>query len=293
LLEFLRGRGVDTKGMEHKPCSARLVTVPGIDGPAAALQTEFDTEALTFKQATNSLEPVNWKTCREDFWCRMEEEHDQKLAPGQRRYHEIVSSNCDDETGAMFRAETRLLFNFMWIPTSRNPQAAVTNYELAEQPPRRNDLIQVDEGSLVVSRLNWRPGKDGRSNAGREMLRITTTKRIKFNYPFSSQALALIVCALGWLDTGAQLVACAAAKGKGYVGGPFPGEPANAAMKPRGARGERVAGSSGGPAVSPGGLFEEGADIGVRFLRDVAGAVERNLGGGREGPQKTPPRSGS
>jgi hypothetical protein len=64
-------------------------------------------------------------------------------------------------------------------------------------------------------------------------------------------------------------------------------------MKPRGARGERVAGSSGGPAVSPGGLFEEGADIGVRFLRDVAGAVERNLGGGREGPQKTPPRSGS
>jgi hypothetical protein len=284
VVELLKSRGIDTIGIEPKPCAARLVTVPGIDGPAAALSTYFETEALSFKDATKCLAPVNWKTCRGDFWCRMEEETDPpKLPPGQRRYHEVVSSNCNAQPQALFWAETRLLFNFIWIPTKAEAQAAVANYELADQPPRPSDLIQVDEGSLVVSRLPYRP--TGGSNTGRkEKLGITTTKRIKFNYPFSSQALALIVCALGWLDTGAQLVACAAAKGKDLTEATdFAGEPASAALEPRGEPAPR----------SPGGLFQEGVDIWARALRDGAAALEGNLGSGPEGSKKTPPRSGS
>jgi hypothetical protein len=208
----------------------------------------------------------------------MDEEPDPKLARGQRRYHEVVSSNCDMKKRAVFRAETRLLFNFMWIATEDDAQAAVTNYELAEQPAHRTDLIQVDEGSLVVSRLSWRPGVP--LGDGPQKLRITTTKRIKFNYPFSSQALALIVCALGWLDTGAQLVACAAAKGHPLSGGtPFRGESVTAAMKPRGAR----AASFGGPAGSLGELCLEGVDIWARALRDGAAALERHRDVGPEG----------
>ena len=296
--KFLDHRGMSTIGMKPKPCTARLVTVPGIDGPAAALRTEFDTEALSFKEATNFLEPVNWKTCRKDFWCCMEDEKDPKLGRGQRRYHEIVSTNCDDQARAVFRAETHLLFNFMWIPTKEEAQAAVANYELADWPPHRNDLIQVDEGSLVVSRLDWMPRPLGGPQPGgaaavdgHEKLRITTTKRIKFNYPFSSQALALIVCPLGWLDAGAQLVACAAEKGAGVGGGTdFDGEPATAAIKPRG---ERAASSPGAPLGTLGGLCQEGVDIWARALRDGAAVLERHRGGGPEGPQKTPPRSGS
>jgi len=289
VVNFFEEKGIDTTGMEPKPCTARLVTVPGIDGPAAALRTEFDTKTLDFETATNFMEPENWRTCRRDFWCCMEREPDPKLGRGQWRYHEIVSSNCDD-VRALFRAETRLLFNFMWIPTEGEAQAAVANYELAEQPPRRNDLIQVDEGSLLVSRLDWRPKPVGGANvAGRERLRITTTKRIKFNYPFSSYALALIVCALGWLDTGAQLVACAAKMGTGFTGTPFPGEPATEAMKPRG---ERAAGSSGGPPGSLIDLCQEGVDIWARALREGAAALELH-GGGPEGSAQTQPRSGS
>jgi hypothetical protein len=285
VLGLLDSRGISTIGMEAKPCTARLVTVPGIDGPAAALRTEFDTEALNFKTATNFMEPENWRTCRRDFWCCMEDEPDPKLIRGQRRYHEIVSSNCKNPR-ALFRAETRLLFNFMWIPTEEHALAVVANYELADQPPRQKDLIQVDEGSLLVSRLD-RPGPDGGSKRdarsdvdGPEKLRITTTKRIKFNYPFSSQAIALMVCALGWLDTGAQLVACAAAEGVGMWGGtPFPGESTTDAMK---ARSERADSPSGGPPGSLGDLCQEGVDIWARALRDGAAALERHGGGGPE-----------
>jgi hypothetical protein len=301
---FLRERHIDTTGMAPMPCTARLVTVPGIDGLAAALRTEFDTRELDFEKATNFMAPVNWKTCRPDFWCVMEEEPDPKLPRGQCRYHEIVSSNCEPPPQPLFRAETRLLFNFMWIPAAgQDAQAAVANYELAEQPSG-NDLIQVDEGSLVVSRLDRRTKPDegsdldeGSGQAGAEWLRITTTKRIRFNYPFSSRAIALFVCALGWLDTGARLVACAAEKGVGVGAVPFPGESATDALKPRTARAAGSAGSPPGSAAGPPGslidLCQEGVDIWARALRDGAAALERHGGGGPEGSQKRQHRPGS
>ncbi len=298
VLRFLDDKGVSTIGMEAKPCTAKLVTVPGIDGPAAALRTEFDTEALAFKEATNFMEPENWRTCRGDFWCCMEEEPDPKLTHGQRLYHEIVSSNCD-EPGALFRAETRLLFNFMWIPSAEHAVAAVVNYQLADETPSPKDLIQVDEGSLLVSRLgqlvpHGGPGLGAGPGVDRpEKLRITTTKRIKFNYPFSSQAIALMVCALGWLDTGAQLVACAAgAQNLGMRGTNFEGESIPEAMK---ARSERpgsplggpprslsnlpVGSPSGSPPGSLGVLCQEGVEIWARALREGAAALEGHAGG--------------
>ena len=206
----------DTRGMTPRPCAGRLVKVRGVCGPAAALTTDFETEEVAFEEAVRFIEPANWKACMPHFWCVMEEVGT-GVAPGTHKYHEEVSSDCASRALAAFRAKTELDFNFMWVPQPGHAQVAIANYQLSAGRPRMCDTIRVDEGSLVVAKTRSDPGP----------LRITTTKRIQFSYPFSSEALAMIMCALGYADVAGDLLCCAASKdGKNAaVGTEFPGEP--------------------------------------------------------------------
>jgi hypothetical protein len=200
-------------GMFPRPCSGRLVSVPDLAGPVAALETEFETDEVDFDRATRFIQPSNWKKCMPWFWCEMKQ---LKVAtpPGVYRYREVVSSaDCDDKATAAFRAETELDFSFLWLPDKADPQVAVANYQMAPGRPLPGDLIRVDEGSLVVAKVG----------AGPTPLRITTTKRIQFSYPFSSQALAMIMCALGYTEVAGNLLCCAASNPK-QTGSRFPGE---------------------------------------------------------------------
>jgi hypothetical protein len=274
-------------GMYPRPCAGRLVTVPGIDGPVAALITEHETDEIDFHAATRFIEPLNWRKCMPNFWCDVRAIADPTLPEGERRYLEIVSTHCGDKSQPGFWAETELLFNFMWLPDKENPEAAVANYELAKGRPLPNDRIRVDEGTLVVAKVDGGPS-----------LLITTTKRIMFNYPFVSEALALIMCALGYADVSGDLLACAAACGKDVgdvaaMGTDFPGVSATAATA---TASRRQAGSwpRGPGQPRAGGLVQDMMDIWAGALQDGARALERSVGGvGQTSRYKDPGRRGS
>ena len=140
----------------------------------------------------NSSLPMHWPECS-DFWCEMK--CVEGPAEGQARFREVVSANCDD--GALpgfllpeFRAETELLFNFMWIPQlGDKAEAAVANYRLVPDPRDKDDLIVLDEGTLVVAEVE-----------GEDKLLVTTTKRVRFSREFVPGAIAVMACAFGYGD---------------------------------------------------------------------------------------------
>ena len=187
----------DEIGMFPRPCTGRLLTVPGANGPVASIEADFTTDKVRFENATRFLEPVNWKRCMGSFWCEMGEVADNSLPKGQRRYNESVSTHCGEPNQPGFSAQTELVFEFMWVPDKKHPQAAVANFELAPGRPLPNDRILVDEGTLVVSKVK------------QHSLRIITTKRVQFSHPFLTDQVGLIMCALGYADVTAGLLACA------------------------------------------------------------------------------------
>jgi hypothetical protein len=260
--------------MRPRPCSGQLLEVPGVEGPVAALKTEFETDEIAFDAATRFIEPVNWKKCMPYFWCDMRE-MGKGMLPGMYLYHEVVSTDCAHKARAAFWAETELLFNFMWLPDHEHAAVALTNYQLSNGRPLPDDPIRVDEGTLVVAKIG----------PGQTPLRITTTKRIQFSYPFSSEALALIMCALGYADVVGDLLCCAASSPKrGKAGTKFPGE-----SPPVVAHGPRPQAAPRRHPCSPicvgessvGQLVQETANIWARVLREGATAVERGAGGGQ------------
>jgi hypothetical protein len=262
-------------GMFPRPCSGRLVTVPGVAGPAAALTTEVENDEIDFEHATRFIEPVNWRTCMPSFWCAVHP-IGRETVPGVRCYHEVVSTHCTDRAAPGFWAETDLLFDFMYLPDKANAQAAVANYELAKGRPLPDDLIQVDEGTILVAKVdppNERP------------VRVTTTKRVLFSYPFSSEALALVMCALGYADIAGNLLSCAAERGippkAAPLGTAFPGVSLAAAPHAAGREGAREEPdrSRDYSQTGVGGLMQDTVDIWARALRDSAAAMKRGARG--------------
>jgi hypothetical protein len=201
-------------GMFPRPCSGRLVSMKNETGPIAALETQFVTDEVEFDQAIAFLQPENWPRCMPWFWCEMKQ-IGSGPAPNERLYKEVVSSDCGEAT-APFTAETELDFTFTTVLQGNSPQAAIADYRLGPGRPRPADVIRVDQGSLVVAK----------TGAGQTPLRITTTKRIQFSYPFSSQALAIIMCAIGYTDAVGNLLCCTASGEKKDVSS-FPGVPAD------------------------------------------------------------------
>ena len=272
----------DTIGMYPQPCYARPMRVPGVTGPVAVIKTEWTTEPgeIAFEAATRFLEPVNWETCMPNFWCDMHVVRGTSYPPGRRRYHEIVSTHCADKGARGFWAETELVFDFMWIPNEEDARAAVANYQLAPERPLENDRILVDEGTLLVEK----------SDEDDTALNVTTTKRVKFSYPFMTEALPLIICALGYADMSGGLLCCAARFGKKFEGTKFPGIPpsTSAPGQPRTVAG----GPRSRPGQPPAGVFAQDAiDHWARCMREWTTAIER---GARAGspvrPRSTPRR---
>jgi hypothetical protein len=288
-----KGAIPDTIGMFPRPCTARLVTVPGITGPVATLLTETPVDGIDFDAATRFIEPVNWETCMPDFWCKVTPIPGRTVSPGQRVYREVVSTHCDDEAKVGFWAETELLFSFMWLPDRKGAEVAIANYELADPRPKPRARILVDEGTIVVAKVGDVPTK----------LRVTTTKRIKFSHPFMFEAIPVIMCAFGYADVAGGLLACAARYGKDVgadgetapAGTDFPGVPASIAAE-AGARPRPgyAAGAPGGYGrTAAGGFLQDSVNIWARALRDSAAAFERGAGAARKGNAgKNPSESG-
>ncbi len=276
----------DTTAMRPRPCSGRLLKMPGVAGPVAVLVTEFETEDVEFDAATRFIEPENWERCMPWFWCEMRETG-RGVLPGEYRYHEVVSSNCQQRASAAFFAETDLLFNFMWLPDKEHAEVALTNYQLSDGRPLAGDLIRVDEGTLVVEKVG----------PGQTPLRITTTKRVQFSNPFSTEALAMIMCALGYADVSGDLLCCAANQaGVADAGTAFPGEspPANPpGAAPRAASARRTAGSWAGERESMiGDVVQDAVGMWARILRESADVMERGAAGaGASAQSRTRERS--
>jgi hypothetical protein len=215
--EALSGLIADTAGLGPRPCTGRLVTVklPNGPGSVATLRTEWETGEVSFDRAIRFLEPDNWPNCN-DFWCQMKRLP--PVSPGVYPYHEIVSTDCHHPALA-WTIEAYLDFTFVHLAN-----LAVADYGLSKGRPLTGDDVLVDEGSLVVQEL---PG---------DRVRITTTKRIKFNHPFGGEALAMIMCATGYASVVEDLVfSCAreGAEGTEFPGG-APGKKKQAADAPMG-----------------------------------------------------------
>jgi hypothetical protein len=182
---------LDSQAVRPPACSGRLVEVniAGQPHPAAAIQSSFCVENLTFVEVRRFLNPETWGCS--PFWCSMV---NQRPDPPPGRFLETVSLDCD--RGPVIK--TCLDFNLV----IDKPKLAVLAYRLSEDDPAcvGDGEILVDEGSIEVRDL------DGQ-------VCITTTKRVLFKYGFSPGWIAGIVCPLGYADMGAQLVDCAA-KGK-------------------------------------------------------------------------------
>jgi hypothetical protein len=273
----------DETGLRPRPCSGKLVPVPG-HGTAVAFVTETLTSEVDFDDAVRFLSPAVWKKCMPDFWCVMKELGNPPRHKDALLYHEVVSSNCQDRATAAFNAEAELEFTFWTLPETSSPEVAVTNYQLAEGRPRAGDAILVDEGSLVVAK----------TGGGQRPLLITTTKRIEWDWPFSSQVLEMIMCALGYADVTGNLLCCAATtaatakKGK-MIGADFPGvspQPPSpgagtGARARTAAAGQRHATrASGATGEAPGAvadLAEATAKVWAQMLTQSARAIERGV----------------
>jgi hypothetical protein len=264
----------DAIGMRPRPCSGKLVDVPGAKGPAAAFVTEFETDEVDYEHAIRYLQPASWKECMPDFWCEMKSLGAPNVG-AVYRFHEVVSSDCADQKGAYFRSETDLDFTFLALEEKGAPVAAVANYQLSKGRPAPGDLIEIDEGSLVVAK----------ASAEQRPLRITTTKRILFDRRFDSRALALIMCSTGYADVAADLLCCAARTveldkkgkkiGKAFSGVAPPRPRAPQREAPRAAR--RAAPGASPRPDAPGTLAEMAqstVDVWIRLLRGSAKALE-------------------
>ena len=229
-----------------RPCTGKLVMVdmPDGSGPVATLDAGFESDQIPFEKAVRFLDPVNWPGCS-DFWCDVKKIGGQ--APGPYHYHEVVSTDCPDKPAA-WTIEAYLDFGFFHIPG----QLAIAEYGLTKPHPLPADDVLVDEGSLVVREIG---------SAAAPKIRVTTTKRVRFNRPFSGEALALIMCALGYASIVEDLVFSCAAVADDEAGTAFPG-------------GHGPGHAAPGEGAGPGGLGEEYGKLVKTCLDECADAAE-------------------
>jgi hypothetical protein len=246
---FRSGLVRDPEEVGPPMCASRLVMVdhgPG-RGPVATLTTEFESDIPpTFDEAIRFLHPENWPHCN-SLWCEMRPLGDRD---GVYKFHEVFSLDCARRPRDC-TIEADLDFRFQ-----RLDHVAIADYRLSD--PQPGDDVLVDEGSLVVQEVNGR-------------LRITTTKRVEFNHPFSGEQLALIACINGYGDVARDLFSCCAharLQGRDDAGIPFPGE------EPPAAGGQRRPARRPGEAGSFTKITDDAAAALKQCLDDCAVAVQ-------------------
>jgi hypothetical protein len=275
----------DAEDLGPRPCTGRLVTVavPGGSVEVAALETVFETSVLSFDQAVRFLHPETWPGCSA-LCCRM---LDLGVQPsGLHRFRETVSADCADRLRT-WTIQADLDFSFRQV----DGQVAVAEYELSPGP--QPDVL-VDEGSLAVRAIG---------TADDPRIRVTTTKRVRFNRPFTGKQLAMIVCALGYASIVEDLIFTCAREGGPGKSLPAPGQ-GNPAVHPcvdLAARASRAAqasvevwaqevrAASAKAAARPytaDDLVQDTTRAWVRLLREGAAAFDPVTG---DGPPPDPP----
>jgi hypothetical protein len=141
---------------------------------------------------------------------------DRGLQPsGLHRYGEVVSVDCDDGQPA-WTINAELDFAFTHQPGI----VAIADYHMS--PSRPQDVI-VDEGALVVAAIG---------TPQEPRVRVTTTKRVRFDGPFSGESLGLVMCALGYGEIVHDLIfTCALGEDAGK-GKPLPPPPGAGKRRP-------------------------------------------------------------
>lgn len=174
----------------HPTCTGVLVPVEDSSGdidPAAALVTSGAYRGVTVEQIRPMLDPASWPV-HLDFWCEMIEEPNDN--PNVRRFVEVVASECPPSAPLT----TRLDFAARDLADG----SISLEYWLSEDQSFPADgLVIVDEGSILVE-----PFED----EGAQGIRISTTKRIRFDGPLDGAQLAMVACALGWDGAGDKFV---------------------------------------------------------------------------------------
>lgn len=143
------------------------------------------------------LDPGSWPCLLPDLWAGMAPVDgapaDEPLLPGQTRTYE-----------ERFRVTDRLqltpVLEFRRTHLLPDPSelAQALEYRLVEGEANEDDLVRRDSGALVAHFV------DG-------ILRIRTTKRVRFRPPFDGPGLVMFAGALGYLDASEQMVRTAIA----------------------------------------------------------------------------------
>jgi hypothetical protein len=189
-----------------KPCYGELVPVEvvGDEDYVACMSTCEDRTDISYDDAKAHLQPDNWAGL--GLWCTMQPAR--VSAAGNPIYHEIVSLNCADQQST-WTVETELEFAFTEVGTT-----ASSVYRLpADLDTSAYPDVVVDEGWLSVEQ---RPGG---------VVRIESSKRVKFQEPFDSSWFPMLSCAFGYGSASTELIAKAAEKHKNKQDVPFKGSP--------------------------------------------------------------------
>ncbi len=172
------------------PCATKVNSIQG-KGPApiVTLTTTSTVSPPPTLQEVNDgyLHPEQWPLCC-DFWCEM-----RKITSGSpARYKEVIGFDCTP--GSPQRITTFL--DFVW--GSGPPGVYSLEYTLSADQRNASQLIDIDEGSIIVEDL---------SPTGKNELKITTTKRVRF-IGIDSKYIAFWACAFGYADVGRAMVLC-------------------------------------------------------------------------------------
>ncbi len=184
------------------PCGGTLVVIDSASGqpPAAAINTSFWTDQITLQQAMRFLDPVNWPTCC-SLWCSMTPIG--TSAAGNPEYREVVSLDCSNMANT-WTAEAELEFAFRAMPGEGR-----VVYDLCDGRPQPGDLVVEDSGTLAIR-------EEGNG------IRVITTKRVRFDHPFSGQSLGMLTCALGYGSAVEDMLFTCALGSNESDGTPFP-----------------------------------------------------------------------
>jgi hypothetical protein len=170
-----------------------LMDVNGDMDPVPTFKTVLDAP-LSFDDALGFFDPSKW-TCFPS-WCEMKKRRGTKDV---RRYREKVSFDCDnDEVLALV---VNLDFE-EWPIDEGPPKVAILEYKLSDVQPEPCYVV-VNEGRLEICELREEPDP---------LVRITTTKAIKFTDELDSLGLASFLCLVGYAGMVEDLICCATKK---------------------------------------------------------------------------------
>ena len=181
-----------------------LMDVNGDVDPVPTFTTIFDAP-LSFDDAREFFDPMTW-ICF-PTWCAMK---DAGRKNGVHQYRETVSFDCGNETVLALVVN----LDFVVLPIEPGPpRVAVTRYKLSDNQPQPCYVL-VNEGKLEIRELRGEPDP---------LMRITTTKSIKFTAELDSLGLASFLCLSGYAGMVEDLICCATKKslvaGEGADGG--------------------------------------------------------------------------